>query len=103
MAVSTGRRTALLGFGSVALGATALAAGPARAATADGIPQGASALSELAARLQRAPRRRDIKMVPMIVSHPDLWDDDALKEVIAYRGVRKQVWDNTDIASPWLN
>lgn len=104
MAVDTGRRTALLGFGSVALVATALAAGPARAAIAEGvIPQGASALSELAERLQKAPRRRDFKTVPMIVSHPDLWDDGALKEVIAYRGVRKQVWDNTDIASPWLN
>jgi hypothetical protein len=105
MAVDTGRRTALLGIGSVALGATALVAGPAHAGPTDlgAIPQGASALSELAKFLQKAHRRRDFKMVPMIVSHPDLWDDSALKEVIAYRGVRKQVWDNTDIASPWLN
>jgi hypothetical protein len=104
MAVDAGRRKALLGVGSVALGATALAAGSGCAATAESIiPQGAGALSALAERLQKAPRRRDFKTVPMIVSHPDFWDDGALREVIAYRGVRKQVWDNTDIASPWLN
>ena len=39
----------------------------------------------------------------MILSHPDFWDDEALNEVIGYRGSRKQVSDNTDIASPWLN
>src|SRR6202012_1700892 len=41
--------------------------------------------------------------VPMILEPPDFWDDEALKEVIAYRGTRKQVWDNTDLAGPWLN
>jgi len=104
MAIDTGRRTALLGFGSLALGATAVAASPAGAATSVRlIPQGADALSQLAARLQEAPRRRDFKTVPMIVSHPDFWDDIALKEVLASRSARKQVWDNTDIAGPWLN
>ena len=39
----------------------------------------------------------------MILRHPDFWDDAALTEVIAYRGARKQVWDNTDIGGPWLN
>ena len=39
----------------------------------------------------------------MILDHSDLWDDVALREVIAYRGDRKQVWDNTDLESPWLN
>jgi hypothetical protein len=102
--IDPGRRTALLGFGSLALGATALATGPARAATPERIiPQGADALAELATRLRKTPRRRDFKTVPMILSHPDFWDDAALKEVIAYRGGRKQAWDNTDIASPWLN
>jgi hypothetical protein len=104
MAVDATRRTALLGFGSLALGVTALAASPARAATPERvIPEGADALLQLAARLQTAPRRRGFKTVPMIVSHSEFWDDSALKEVIAYRGTRKQVWDNTDIASPWLN
>jgi intracellular sulfur oxidation DsrE/DsrF family protein len=104
MTVDNSRRAALLGFGSLAVGAAALAAGPTRAATTERIiPPGALELAELTTRLRRAPRRRDFKTVPMILTHPDLWDDEALKEVIAYRGVRKQVWDNTDITSAWLN
>jgi hypothetical protein len=39
----------------------------------------------------------------MVLDHPDLRDETALKEAIAYRGVGKQAWDNTDIGSPWLN
>jgi hypothetical protein len=47
MAIDTGRRTALLGFGSLALGATALAASPAGAATPVRlIPQGAATARE---------------------------------------------------------
>jgi intracellular sulfur oxidation DsrE/DsrF family protein len=104
MPVGTGRRNALLGFGSLALGVVALAAGPAHAAaSAAVIPQGAQALSELMERLRNAPRKREFKTVPMILDHSDLWDDAALMEVIGYRGTRKQVWDNTDIGSPWLN
>jgi hypothetical protein len=104
MIIDDTRRTALLGFGSLALGAAALAVGQARAATGeDVIPPGAGDLAELVARLRRAPRRRDFRTVPMILLHPDFWDAAALKEVIAYRGSRKQVWDNTDIGGPWLN
>jgi hypothetical protein len=104
MTVDTGRRNALLGFSSVALGVAALAAGPARAEAGSSlVPQGAQALPELMKRLRKAPRRRNFKTVPMILDHPDLWDDTALKEVIAYRDTHKQVWDNTDIASPWMN
>src|SRR6266404_6357446 len=85
MAIDTGRRTALLGFGSLALGATALAGSPVGAATSERlVPQGASVLSQLAARLQTAPRRRDSKALPMIDSHPDFWDDTALKDAIAH-------------------
>jgi hypothetical protein len=102
MTVDTGRRNALLSFSSIALGAAALTAGPARA-EADIVVQGAHALPELMQRLRKAPRKRDFKTVPMILDHPDLWDDTALEEVIAYRGARKQVWDNTDIGSPWMN
>jgi hypothetical protein len=104
MSVDTGRRNALLGFGSAALGVAALAAGPAHGeAGSVMIAQGALALPELMERLRRAPRKRNFKTVPMILDHADLWDDTALKEVIAYRDTRKQVWDNTDIGSPWLN
>jgi hypothetical protein len=104
MTIENSRRTALVGFGALAVGAVALAAGPSRAATAERIiPPGAQELSELMDRLRRAPRRRDFKTVPMILQHPDFWDDEALKEIIAYRGTRKQVWDNTNLAGPWLN
>ena len=104
MTIDRSRRAALVGFGSLAVGAAALAADPSRADTTEPIiPPGARALSELMERLRRSPRRRDFKTVPMILQHPDFWDDEALKEIIAYRGTRKQVWDNTDIASPWLN
>ena len=101
MTIDNSRRTALLGFGSLAVGAAALAARPSRAATTEQIiPPGARELAELMERLRRAPRRRDFKTVPMILEHPDFWDDEALKEIIAYRGTRKQVWDNTDIGEP---
>ena len=103
MFIDARRRNALLGVGSLALGAVALAAGPGHVALGAAAPQGAQTLSELMERLRNAPRKRDYKTVPMILEHPDLWDDAALKEVIAYRAAIKQVWDNTDIGSPWLN
>jgi len=39
----------------------------------------------------------------MILLHSDFWDNAAPQELLGYRGARKQVWDNTDIAGPWLN
>ena len=53
--------------------------------------------------LAKAPGRRDFKTVPMILDTPDLWDAGALDAIIAYRGSMKQLWDNTEIGSPWLN
>src|SRR5246127_404648 len=104
MTIDNSRRAALVGFGSLAVGAAALAAGPSRADTTESIiPPGARELSELTGRLHRTPRRRDFKTVPMILDQPDFWDDEALREVIAFRGARKQVWDNTNLAGPWLN
>jgi intracellular sulfur oxidation DsrE/DsrF family protein len=104
MTIDNSRRIALVGFGALAVGAAALAADPSRAATTEQIiPPGAQKLSELMERLRRAPRRRDFMTVPMILDHPDFWDDEALKEIIAYRGTRKQVRDNTNLGGPWLN
>jgi hypothetical protein len=60
-------------------------------------------LRSLMEKLAKAPRRRDFKTVPMILDTPDLWDAESLDAVIAYRGGMKQVWDNTEIGSPWLN
>jgi hypothetical protein len=104
MTIENSRRTALKGIGSLVVGAAAFAACRSRAAT-DGpiIAPGARKLSELMERLRRTPRRRDFSTVPMILEHPDFWDDEALTAVLAYHGDRKQVWDNTEIAGPWLN
>ena len=104
MTINTSRRIALVGLGTLAIGTAAFATGPSgAAASVRPIAPGAKELVELMERLRRAPRRRDFKTVPMILEDPDFWDDEALKEVIAYRGTRKQVWDNTNLAGPWLN
>src|SRR6202035_2299278 len=107
MKTAPGRRFALMtmGLGMVA-GAAGLAAlhdGAASAAEPSLLPPDARSLEELTARLSTAPRRRDFKTAPMILNNPDQWDHAALSEVIAYRGTPKQVWDNTEIAGPWLN
>lgn len=102
------RRQALKGIGlGLAAGATvALSGRRTMAASQDGEglqPEGARTLRELAVRLEKAPRRRDYKTVPMILNHPDQWDHEALSEVVAYKGEPKQVWDNTALDGPWLN
>src|SRR5260370_35206074 len=66
-------------------------------------PQVTGELRSLLERLAKAPRRRDFKTVPMILDTADLWDAEALDAVIAYRGSMKQLWDNTEIGSAWLN
>ncbi|MBN3789090.1 transcriptional initiation protein Tat [Burkholderia sp. Ac-20353] len=100
------RRSALKTFG-LAAGTTILAAaGRSQAAPSDTgslLPGGATRLADLTRRLTATPRRRDFKTVPMIVEHPDQWDNAALTEVIGYRGGPKQVWDNTELGGPWLN
>lgn len=105
MAMSFQRREVLsLGYG-VALAGVALTGGtePAAAASEALLSAGATALMQLSKRLEQAPRRRDFKSVPMILTSPSDWDAAALSEVLTYRGGPKQVWDNTDIGSPWLN
>ena len=108
MSNDTGRRQALQKFGlGVAAGAVTLAASGARALAAPTMAllmnADAGALCTLMERLSKAPRRRTFKTVPMILTQPAEWDHEALSEVLAYRPSPKQVWDNTDIASPWLN
>ena len=98
------RRSALLGLG-VAAGAAALGSNSAEAEKASGpwMAQGAATLKALHDKLNAATRRRDFKTVPMIFDTPDLWDAEALDAIIAYRGSMKQLWDNTEVGSPWLN
>jgi hypothetical protein len=102
MTIELARRSAL----QLGLGAAALAAMPAlaSAATASEEPgSGAATLKDLMERLGKATRRRDFKTVPIILSSPDEWDSEALSQVLTYRPSTKQVWDNTEIGSPWLN
>ena len=53
--------------------------------------------------LAKAPRCRDFKTVPMVLTRPDEWDAEALNAVLAYKGSPKQAFDNTEIDGPWLN
>ena len=39
----------------------------------------------------------------MILTQPRDWDSEALDLLLAYRGRQKQVFDNTELAGPWLN
>ena len=108
MKIITGRRDVLRTFGlSMAAGAVGLASVGTRpvAATAESAltPAGATHLDALMKRLAQAPRRRNFKSVPMILNDREQWDHEALTEVLAYKPVPKQVWDNSDIGSPCLN
>ena len=105
MNTAPGRRAALMtmGLGMVAAGLAALHDDVAGAAEPSLLPAKATSLKDLTVRLRSAPRRREFKTVPMILTRPNEWDHEALSETIAYRGAPKQVWDNTGIASPWLN
>ena len=104
MTIDGSRRSTLFGFGSLIVGASVFTASSSHAdANRQIFAPHARKLPELIDRLRRVPRRRDFETVPMVLQHPDFWDDEALKQIIAYGGDRKQVWDNTDIAGPWLN
>jgi intracellular sulfur oxidation DsrE/DsrF family protein len=102
--LSAGRRQALFSLAAATTGAALLSMRSATAAeTAPSPMVDAWTLQALMTRLSQAPRRRDFKTVPMVLDHPDLWDSEALDAVIAYHGTHKQVWDNTEIGSPWMN
>jgi hypothetical protein len=108
MTIVTGRRSVIRFFGlGIATSAIGLAIGgptKARAAISSALtPRDAGQLNALIKRLAKAPRRRDFKSVPMILTNPEQWDHEALSEVLAYRPIPKQAWDNTDIAGPCLN
>jgi hypothetical protein len=108
MTIRIGRRNVLRTFGlGVAVAAIELVADhPAMADAASPGPltqAGAGPLNALMARLAKAPRHRNFKTVPMILTKPEEWDHEALSEVLAYKPAPKQVWDNTEIGGPWLD
>jgi hypothetical protein len=96
----------LAGLGAAVVGATVLNGGPrALATTFSGnlLPANAVRLKSLNSALAATPRNRDYHAVPQIVTDPAQWDAAALKLLLAHDGAPKQVWDNTDLESPWLN
>jgi hypothetical protein len=108
MKVIAGRREVLgtfaLTMAASAIGLASAEAKPPAAAVEPALtPPGATQLDALKKRLAQAPRRRDFKTVPMILNNPEQWDHEALTEVLSYRPAPKQVWDNTDMGSPWLD
>src|SRR5712672_4395366 len=107
MKIVTARRDALRASALImttsVIGVASAATPLAAAVGAAFMPPGATHLEALKKRLAQAPRRRDFKAVPMILNHPEQWDHEALNEVLAYKPVPKQVWDNTNIDGPWLS
>ncbi len=101
-APAPGRRQALFGLAAATTGA-ALLAGSGAADAANMREASSTSLQALMTQLARMPRRRDFKTVPMVLDDAGLWDAAALNAVLAYRGSHKQVWDNTEIGSPWMN
>lgn len=96
----------LAGLGAAMIGAALLETVPkasAASATSELLPANATKLKALTAALAAAPRNRNYTTVPQIVTDPSQWDATALKLALAYDGGPKQVWDNTDLNSPWLN
>ncbi len=94
------------GVGIAAIGAVISQIPSAEAATPPGdslMPAQATKLRALADALAKAPRRRDFKSVPMILTSAEQYDSEALHLLFTYAGGPKQVWDNTDLESPWLN
>jgi hypothetical protein len=108
MTIITGRRTAIqtlgLGIAASAIGLVIGRTTTAQAALSSALtPQDAGQLNALMQRLAKAPRRRNFKSAPMILTNPEQWDHEALSEILAYKPIPKQAWDSTDIAGPWLN
>ena len=77
-------------------GMAALAAGPAAAAAG-----GASTHRRAAGAAGQASRQPRLQDRAAGAGNAGLWDDAAIREVAAYRGGPRQVWDNKDISSGW--
>jgi hypothetical protein len=108
MTIISSRRIAIqtlgLGFAASAIGLVIERTAGALPALSPALTPGdAGQLNTLMQRLAKAPRRRDFKSVPMILTNPEQWDHEALLEILAYKPVPKQAWDSTDIGGPWLN
>ncbi|WP_407525992.1 transcriptional initiation protein Tat [Methylobacterium oryzisoli] len=98
------RRIALGVLSQAALLAGAGAATPTLAAPPPrSSDPGREALDALTRHLADAPRRRTFGTVPLVVTSRDQWDHEAAEAVLAYKYRSLQVWECTQLASPWLN
>lgn len=98
------RRNLLKHAGAAAVGAAVVGTASARVNGSQNLEIGsAGSLRALTEALARAPRKRAFKAVPMILTSPSEWDSEALDLVLHSHAGPKQVWDNTALASPWLN
>jgi hypothetical protein len=105
------RRDALAGAGVLSMAAVVGTTLPSFAAAPSAselvaptlIPKDASHLRALAERLAKAPRRRDFKTVPLILTSPDQWDHEALTEVFNYEPPFKQAANFVDISGSLMN
>ncbi len=103
MTISSARRRLLQTMGLAFAGAgLARRADAAITPAPDLLEPGSDALRGLAAKLAVAPRRRDFKSVPMVLTTPDQWDAEALDLVLSSKAEPRQVWNNFDIAGYWL-
>ncbi|MFB6449082.1 transcriptional initiation protein Tat [Bradyrhizobium tunisiense] len=95
------RRRTLGLFGQAVLLAGTV--GTASAASSEHERPTSAELEALKERLAKAPRRRDFKAVPFMVTRRDQWDHEAAELVLSYRNRALQVWEATEIGAPWLN
>jgi intracellular sulfur oxidation DsrE/DsrF family protein len=102
-AFPTSRRSALAGLGTMAATAAAATIAAPGLAHADGLPATGQALAALSRRLAALPRRRAFDRVPFLVDRPALWDHEAAAALLAYRAGPRQMWENSDLGSAWLN
>jgi intracellular sulfur oxidation DsrE/DsrF family protein len=104
----TNRRKLLLIFGhttaalaSIGIVRPAFARPPATPDTTY-VGKSTGALKELSDRLLAAPRRRDFKSVPLVVTDRGDWDHDAAAQLLSYKYRSIQVWENANLSGPWL-
>src|SRR5262249_61091094 len=98
------RRGALLSFCAGLMVSGLAQSGPVNAAAEPTLePPSAKDLRQLSRVLAGIPRRRDFKVVPIILDKPDPRDAAPLAAVLAYKAGPNQALRNPDIARPWLD
>lgn len=100
---SSSRRNLLINVGraAAALGSVGLLQSTFISRASAETEKPAGELAQLTRRLAEAPRRRQFKTVPMIVTKNSEWDHEAANEVLAYSYKSRQAWDNFDLSAPW--